>query len=414
MTHESQETRALPAAIAARATQGGETAFADYIPAAPAVPAALAAGRDLRLDMFRGLALVMIFINHVPGTVYEQLTSRNFGFSDAAEAFVLMSGIAAGLAYSRGFAEGFNWPAVAKVWARARQLYLVQITITLMALAVFAAAALWFDRPEILAKNNVAALFQKPLSVMIGIPTMLHQLGYFNILPLYITLLLVTPALILLGLRRPWLLLAASVALWVAAGQFRLNLPNFPNPGGWFFNPFSWQVLFVVGLLAGTAMKQGRTFFAHNATLFWVAVGYLVLVLIWARVPATGDIGWMALNGLRKLGAPFYLVGFDKTFLSLPRLSHILALAYVLASLGSVKGFAGTAYAQPLILMGRYGLPVFATGSVLSMVLQAVRSGTSANPLSDGMILAGGLAAQLALAWCLFKTDEMRRAKRTA
>ena len=50
--------------------------------------------------MFRGLALVMIFINHVPGTVFEAYTNRNFGFSDAAEAFVFMSGVAAGLAYS--------------------------------------------------------------------------------------------------------------------------------------------------------------------------------------------------------------------------------------------------------------------------------------------------------------------------
>jgi len=54
------------------------------------------AQRDLRLDVFRGLALVMIFINHVPGTVYENVTSRNFGLSDAAEGFVLMSGVAAG------------------------------------------------------------------------------------------------------------------------------------------------------------------------------------------------------------------------------------------------------------------------------------------------------------------------------
>ncbi|MDP2781934.1 OpgC domain-containing protein, partial [Devosia sp.] len=58
------------------------------------------APRDLRLDMFRGVALVMIFINHVPGTLYESFTNRNFGFSDAAEAFVFMSGMAAGLAYS--------------------------------------------------------------------------------------------------------------------------------------------------------------------------------------------------------------------------------------------------------------------------------------------------------------------------
>lgn len=68
--------------------------------------AGIAPGRDARLDMFRGLALLMIFINHVPGTAWENFTSRNFGFSDAAEAFVFMSGVAAGLAYTGGFITG--------------------------------------------------------------------------------------------------------------------------------------------------------------------------------------------------------------------------------------------------------------------------------------------------------------------
>lgn len=47
--------------------------------------------RDTRIDVFRALALLTIFINHVPGTVFEHLTHRNFGFSDSAEAFVLIS-----------------------------------------------------------------------------------------------------------------------------------------------------------------------------------------------------------------------------------------------------------------------------------------------------------------------------------
>ena len=55
--------------------------------------------RDSRLDVLRALALITIFINHVPGNPYEMFTSRNFGFSDATEAFVLISGIAVGLAY---------------------------------------------------------------------------------------------------------------------------------------------------------------------------------------------------------------------------------------------------------------------------------------------------------------------------
>ncbi len=52
--------------------------------------------RDTRLDVLRGLALITIFINHVPGQIFEYATTKNFGFSDAAEAFVLISGIAVG------------------------------------------------------------------------------------------------------------------------------------------------------------------------------------------------------------------------------------------------------------------------------------------------------------------------------
>lgn len=95
-------------------------------------------GRDPRLDMFRGLALVMIFINHVPGTLYENYTNRNFGFSDSAEAFVFMSGLAAGLAYSSAFKGGNLWLAIARVWARARHLYFVHIAVTMISLAIFA------------------------------------------------------------------------------------------------------------------------------------------------------------------------------------------------------------------------------------------------------------------------------------
>ena len=91
--------------------------------------------RDPRLDVFRGLCLVMIFINHVPGNVYEKFTSRNFGFSDAAEGFVLMSGIAAGLAYSADFRAPMRlWQGLARVWKRVWTLYQVHLLTTAAAL----------------------------------------------------------------------------------------------------------------------------------------------------------------------------------------------------------------------------------------------------------------------------------------
>jgi hypothetical protein len=371
-------------------------------------------GRDERLDMFRGLALVMIFINHVPGTIYETFTNRNFGFSDAAEAFVFMSGMAAGLAYSNGFRSGNLWLAIAKVWARARQLYFVHITITMLCLGIFAAAALWFGLPEVMQKNNITPIYGQPLSTLIGIPLLTHQLGYLNILPLYTMLLLATPVFLMVGLRRPWLLLVLSIALWVAAGQFRLNLPNFPTSGGWFFNPFSWQILFVVGLLSGAAMKAGKRFIPYHRVLFGLAAAFVVLVLLWVKIPALGALGRSFLTMIADAGAPFYITWFDKTFLALPRLLHALALFYVLGHLPIMRTIAASPVAAPFRLLGRQGLAVFAAGTVISMFLQVVKTPRQPDPLFDGLILAGGVLALLALAWVLTRTAELRNSSKSA
>lgn len=385
-----------------------------WSPVAAGNPSGALAGRDARLDMFRGIALVMIFINHVPGTVYENFTNRNFGFSDAAEAFVFMSGMAAGLAYSNGFRAGNLWLAIAKVWARARQLYFVHLTITMLCLAMFAAAALWFDLPEVMQTNNIAPIYGQPLSTLVGIPLLTHQLGYLNILPLYTMLLLATPVFLLIGLRRPWLLLALSVALWMAAGQFRLNFPNFPTSGGWFFNPLSWQILFVLGLLSGAAMKVGKRFIPYQPVLFGLAAAFLVFVLLWIKLPPLGEAGRHVLTLLSDAGAPFYVTWFDKTFLALPRLLHAMALFYVLGHLPLMRTLAPSPIAAPFRLLGRQGLAVFATGTVISLFLQVVKTPRQPNPVFDGLLLGAGLLVLLALAWALTRTAELKQAARSA
>ncbi|MBK1796052.1 OpgC domain-containing protein [Devosia sp. WQ 349] len=383
----------------------------------PATVGLVPGQRDHRLDFFRGLALVMIFINHVPGTVYEYATNRNFGFSDAAEAFVFMSGLAAGLAYSSAFAPGNNlWLAVSRPWARARYLYFVHLSITVICLAIVAFAARYFDLAELLTKNNIKALFADPLSTMIGIPLLTHQLGYLNILPLYAVLLVSTPAIILLGRKFPYWVLAGSILLWVIAGQFRLNLPNFPNSGGWFFNPFSWQLLFVIGVLSGMAMKQGKQFIPAHPVAFVLALAYLIATIVVMKYPPAGEAFRAGLSAISKMGAPFYITWFDKTFLSLPRLLHALAVFYVFASIPQMRVIASSRLAAPLRIMGRQGLAVFATGTVLSIALQAVKAwlskeGITDTVLIDGLMLGSGIFALWLLAYVLTRTVDMRRAQ---
>ena len=368
--------------------------------------------RDQRLDMFRGLALLMIFIDHAPGTLYENFTNRNWGFSDAAEAFVLMSGIAAGLAYSPQFKAGPYWQGITRMWARARTLYFVHITTTVLALGIFAAAAILFDVTAPLSTNNVDVLFRQPLGFIVGIPLLTHQLGYFNILPLYLSFLLVAPAVILIGRRYPWPTLIASVLLWMAAGEWHWNLPNYPTPGGWFFDPFSWQLIFVIGLLSGMGMRTGRALVPFDRVLLWSSAALVVFVGLWVRIDALGTFGRdYLLAPISHLGFPGYFTWFDKTYLALPRLIHALALAYLLSSIPFVRVIAESRYAKPLTLLGRHGLPVFAAGSVLDMLIQAIKAWLGQDPLSDGLLFAAGILLLLGLAQAL---DWLKPPKRPA
>ena len=357
--------------------------------------------RDPRLDVFRGICLVMIFLNHVPGTVFEEFTSRNFGFSDAAEGFVLMSGIAAGLAYSADFrATSMRlWTGLARVWRRVWTLYLVHILTTFAALATAGAVALWLGNSELLFENQMKWVWLDPLRTLIGLVILTHQFGYVNILPLYLVLLAVAPLLLFLAWRHPLWLMAVSVAVWLAAGIWRLGPPNYPSSGVWFFNPLAWQVIFITGLLTGVAMKDGRRFVPIRRWLQVLTGIFLLYAAFSVQFPAvskiTGNTLWLAKE---TFNLPWNLTAFDKTYVAGPRLLHILALAYFLSSFAVIRRACAHWIAAPFELLGRQALPVFALGSVLCIGLQGVKHVTGENLTTDALIIAGGLALQFALA----------------
>ena len=359
---------------------------------APAPPVAnVRTRRDHRLDVLRGLALITIFINHVPDSVYEDWTSRNFGFSDAAEGFVLMSGIATGLAYAGGFQPGRAFEAAMRVWRRARKLYLVHMLITGLALAILGLGHFAFGTEELSGRVNYIAVVERPLeTILVGLPTLGHQFAYFNILPLYCVLLLVAPAFILIGRRSVWAMIGVSVLVWAAAGMFRLNLPNFPNEGGWFFNPLAWQLVFVIGVAGGMRARQGRSLVPANPWLFVAALAFLVFSGIWVVTEAGGLPGGAHV--------PFFIGGFDKSFLPLPRLLHVLALAYVLVNMRWLDRLLGSWPFGPVDTLGRNSLPVFATGSVIAIALQVVGEVVPTDALVDGLFFAAGLVVQYGVA----------------
>ena len=345
--------------------------------------------RDPRLDFFRGSALLTIFINHVPGNPLEAFTSKNFGFSDAAEAFVFMSGLAAALAYYGRIASSLQ-DGVRKIASRSAKLYWTHLTSTLAAVSVVAMLAAVLGDPTILDMNNMSLFFSDPVHAAIGLVTLGHQIGYFNILPLYVVLLAASPLMIMASAKSPALLLIPSVGTWAIAGTYKINLPNYPADGSWFLDPFCWQLAFAVGIAVGVEIKKGRALVPFNPWIMTAAACYLTFSCV---VVVSGRWDIVAFPSQLDL-----LVGFDKGYLQAPRLLHVLSLVYLLAYLPGVHRLAAARVAAPLRELGKNSLAVFATGSVVCIALQAYRQAVPTDAIEDALLLTLGLLPQIAAA----------------
>jgi hypothetical protein len=343
--------------------------------------------------MLRGFALLMIFINHIPGTIWENFTSRNFGFSDAAEGFVLMSGMAAGLAYGAAYLNGRpNLATALRPWSRAVTLWWVHCLVIFCVLALFMATRSEPGMLDMATRRNILPAIEDPVGLMLPLMSLGHHFAYADILPLYVVLMLAAPPILFACARWPKATLLGALLLWALVGLVRFKMPTWPTDNGWSFNPLAWQVLFVAGILTGMAMRQGRRFLPINRWALRLAIGFLVLSAIWVQVPLVANWGGHGLWMLHEyLGVPGVFTSFDKTFVFLPRLLHILALAYVLSALPVVKTLAAHPWLAPLALLGRNSLPVFAVGSVLAYVAQVTKALQPPSTLLDTALILSGM-----------------------
>nr|WP_275791215.1 OpgC domain-containing protein [Rhizobium gei] len=324
----------------------------------------------------------MIFINHVPGQYLEYLTTKNFGFSDSAEAFVLISGLSAGLAYARKFSPGHRLAVSLKIWRRALTLYVAHIMTSILTLAIFAGGALYFGRQDLIGEINIRPLLEHTEQGIVAMVLLGHQLGYNNILSMYAVLFLLLPGMLWLNARSPLLLFCASALLWLAAGIFTIVPINFLDEGYWFLNPWSWQFLFVIGLICMTRSRKGKPLPRHPLMIL-VSAGYVTLSFFWVT------LSWWNIDF--SYGLPAVLTGFDKTFLSLTRLLHILALGYLLAVFPVFSRVTRLRADHPLVMIGRHSLPIFIFGTILAMVAQVILFVTGRDPLWGSLLVAFGL-----------------------
>ena len=356
------------------------------------------------IDFWRGFALLTIFIDHVPENVFQHVTQQNFGFSDAAELFVFLSGVSVALAYGTRFFDGETVGAVRAVLRRAFTIYWVQIVISLLIIAIFVGAAALWKENDLLEDADVVV--SNPLQTTAAILALLHQLENANILPLYIALLLMTPLLLALARRDDRLMLAASAGIYLAARAFSLNLPTWPVAGTWFFNPIAWQLIFAIGIFAGRRLKRGGI--AYDARLFAACLAIVAIAAV-VRTDALGYGSglWQDVRDVLDCG---------KTNLGFARLVHFLALAYVVYHSGLTGLMRRTRAFLPLCLIGHYGLPVFATGTVLSAMAELVetRSEALSHQVAFGAaIVLGGILIHYLVARGLAAWRDKSRAQQS-
>jgi hypothetical protein len=350
-------------------------------------------GRNTVIDFWRGLVLVIIFINHIPGNILEHLTPRNYGFSDAAEAFVFISGLSVALVYYPRLPEGDVFSVIRRCFRRSFELYRMHLIMTGAAVALFSVGYVVSNDIGMLEAHGRGAVFDDTARGITGILLLGHQLGYFNILPLYIALMLWAPVAMILMRIHVALAAAVSIGIYVLARADVLAIPSWPEPGRWFFNPFAWQLLFTFGIFTGAFLV--RTGVAYRRFAFAGAVGFLALSTV-----AMTDAFGLYPNLLWSTFVNFDLVKSD---LGLGRMLHFLALAYVVTQIRVGQVLETTAFGAEMARLGRNALPVFAVGSVLSaagevmMTLAAVKS--SASPHVVGMVFTlFGILALLGLA----------------
>ena len=294
--------------------------------------------RDPRLDFFRGIAMYIILIAHIPGNAWTGWIPARFGFSDATEIFVFCSGMASAIAFGGSFARRGWAMGTMRVIFRVWQVYWAHICLFFFVAMCMAA----LDTYGAFEKNYIAALnlgrfFSDPATQIVGLFTLTYVPNYFDILPMYMVVLAMMPVLMAASRFGFSVVAGVSIAIWFGANAGLLQLPAEPwSDREWFFNPFGWQLLFFTGFafMIGWLPQP-----PVNRVLIVLSAGFLILsapigswkVFTWVNTsfPALGEDlrGIWSTIRLFQEDTGFNLRG--KTDFGIFRYLHFLALAYL-------------------------------------------------------------------------------------
>jgi len=353
----------------------------------------VAAGRDLRLDLFRGIALWLIFLDHIPSNAVSWITIRNYGFSDATEIFVFISGFTAAFVYGRAMREHGFVVAGARVLRRAWQIYVAHVFLFAIYLAEIAYVARSFDNPLYTEEMGVMRFLQDPDVTIVQALLLKFKPVNMDVLPLYIVLLLFFPPMLWALLRAPTAALLLSFGLYELTWYFDWNLAAWPK-GVWVFNPFAWQLLFVFGAWCALGGAQRLTRLVNAPAVRALALACLVFAF---AIVMTWYFPRLATFVPKPLGDFIYPI--SKTNLDVLRILHFLSLAVIAVwlmprDLPALKSKA----AWPAIVCGQHPLETFCLGVFLAFAGHFVFTEVSNRLFMHVLVSAAGIIVMVAVA----------------
>ena len=352
--------------------------------------------RELRLDLFRGLALWLIYIDHLPSNLLTWLTIRNYGFSDATEIFIFISGYTAAFVYGRAMLESGFVVATARIMRRVWQIYVAHVFLFTIFLAEISYVATSFENPLYSEEMGIMDFLKQPDVTIIQALLLRFRPVNMDVLPLYIVLMFFLPAILWLMQRRADLTLGLSVVLYAFTWEYDLYLSAYPN-GFWAFNPFAWQLLFVFGAWCamGGAWRMSRVL-ASPITL-WLSAAYLIAAFCVTLTWYLPQLTFLMPRWLEQ-----WMYPINKTDLDVLRFVHFLALAAITVRfLPRTWPGLKSRWLRPLILCGQHSLEIFCLGVFLAFGGHFILDEFAGGAILHAVVTISGILIMCGVAWVI-------------
>ena len=349
--------------------------------------------RDLRIDACRGIALWFIFLDHVPNNIGSWLTLRNYGFSDAAEVFMFVSGVTCALAYGKALRfEGWTG-VVRRTLRRSWDIYVAFLLLTLGCVILVHLAG-----GRLADESNTRILLDHPGEKLAQAAVLLYRPVNTDVLPIFVLLHLSFAPLLWLLLRVPNVTLGASLTLYALVHVFGWTIPG-PN-GHWAFNPLAWQLLVVLGAWWMIEDRSVRPW-VTSRTARALAALYLLFSLVIVLSPHIKPLDALIPQALSQLIYPL-----DKSNLDPLRLLHFLAIAVLAAWLVPRDwSWLKTPVMRGAICCGQNSLPIYCVGVLLAFASHMALLGISDGLAMQIVLSLGGIGAMIATATLLSLID---------